>query len=99
MRVGVDVREFKKGVYTGLRTIMRDFLDHAGDTGEHEFVFFGNQYTDLDGLPGYGYKVLLVEHSTVWWDQVQLPVALKREDIDVFFSPYIKTLYGVSVRT
>ncbi|MGB2630712.1 MAG: glycosyltransferase [Candidatus Omnitrophota bacterium] len=31
------------------------------------------------------------EISTIWWDQFQLPAALKRNKIDVFFSPYIKT--------
>ena len=89
MKIGIDVREFKKGVYTGLRTILEGFLRHAG--GGHELVFFGNQDTDFDMLPAEGKKVELREKCTLFWDQVVLPLALKREKVDVFYSPYIKT--------
>ncbi|MEA3490192.1 MAG: glycosyltransferase family 1 protein [Candidatus Omnitrophota bacterium] len=89
MKIGIDVREFKKGVYTGLRTILEDFLTYVGR--EYEFVFFGNQHTDFDSIPAPGKHVMLNEVCTLWWDQVRLPAALKREKINVFFSPYIKT--------
>ncbi|MGB2600100.1 MAG: glycosyltransferase [Candidatus Omnitrophota bacterium] len=91
MRIGIDVREFRKGSYTGLRTIMRDFLFNAGGSKKHEFVFFGNQHTDLESLPGPGKKVVVEELNTFFWDQFQLPVALRREGVELFFTPYIKT--------
>ncbi|GEM_PF-798073 len=91
MRIGIDVREFKKDVYTGLRTILRNFLNYVQKYGEHEFVFFGNQHTDFSSLPERGEKVLMRERNTFWWDQFQLPGALQRKKINVFLSPYIKT--------
>lgn len=91
MRIGIDVREFKKGAYTGLRTILHGVLAHVDPAGGHELVFFGNQHTDLDAIPAAGKKILLPETNTIWWDQVQLPRALAREKVDVFFTPYIKT--------
>ena len=91
MRIGVDVREFKKDAYTGLRTILRNFLAHVEKFGEHKFVFFGNQYTDLSSLPDFGKQIVLAEVNTFFWDQFQLPLSLRKEGIDVFFSPYIKT--------
>jgi phosphatidyl-myo-inositol dimannoside synthase len=90
MKIAIDAREFRKGRHTGLRAILYDFLSHAGDKG-HEFVFFCNQYTDLDGIPCPGEKVVLHERITFFWDQWHLPAAIKKSGADVFFSPYIKT--------
>ncbi|MGD2279429.1 MAG: glycosyltransferase [Candidatus Omnitrophota bacterium] len=92
MRIGVDVREFKRDTYTGLRSILRNFVANAiKDVKEHEFIFFGNQYTEFESLPEKGKKIILQEGMTFWWDQVQLPYALLENEVDVFFSPYIKT--------
>ena len=90
MLIGIDVREFKKGVYTGLRTILGDFLENVR-TKECEFTFFCNQHTDLEDLPTFGKKVILQEDNTLFWDQFQLPWHLRKNKIDVFFSPYVKT--------
>ena len=91
MRIGIDAREFKKGTYTGLRTVMWNFLTHVNKTDEHEFILFGNQYTDMHAAPTADKKIVLNENITFLWDQITLPSALKEEKIDVFFSPYIKT--------
>ena len=91
MRIGVDVRECKKGKFTGLRSVLSNFLSNAKVLEGHEFVFFCNQHTELDSLPEYGERVVIEERNTLWWDQVKLPTALLKKNIEVFFSPYIKT--------
>lgn len=91
MRIGIDAREVRKGSYTGLRTIMDGFLSHDASLSRDEMVFFCDQHTDLDALPGYGKKSVIEGANTLLWDQFRLPSALKAEEIDVFFTPYIKT--------
>ncbi len=91
MRIGIDAREFKKGVHTGMRTILGDFLRNIRGTGEHEFVFFADRYTDTEALPGFGKKALLPGDNVFLRDQYHFPRALWEQKIDVFFTPYIKT--------
>ena len=91
MKIGIDAREFKKGVYTGLRTILRDLLDNIDPGQGHELVLFCNQHTDAEGLPSSCEKVVIKENNTFLWDQLLLPLALRREKVQVFYSPYVKT--------
>ena len=92
IRIGIDVREFKKGTYTGLRTILSDFLDNVEKySGTNEFVFFGNQNTEFTAISCQGKEVTIQEGNTFLWDQIKLPVQLRKEKIELFFSPYIKT--------
>ena len=92
MLIGIDVREFKKGTYTGLRTILSDFLDNVDKYSDGKaFVFFGNQDTEFTAISCAGKQVLIPEGNTFFWDQIKLPRQLKKEKIDLFFSPYIKT--------
>lgn len=89
MRIGIDAREFKKDTYTGLRNILRDILRNA--PSRYEYVLFCNQDTDLESLPDKMEKVVIKENFTFLWDQILLPLAIKRAKIDVFCSPYVKT--------
>jgi len=91
MKIGIDIREFQKGRYTGIRDIVGNFLMQARTSREHEFVFFGNQDTDFVSFPFPGEHVVIEQRNTLFWDQVKLPVELKKHGVDVFFSPYIKT--------
>ncbi|MGB2601734.1 MAG: glycosyltransferase, partial [Candidatus Omnitrophota bacterium] len=91
MKIGIDARECKKGVYTGLRTILRDFLDNVHSEEDHEFLFFCNQYTDIESLPSFGEKVIIQESNTFVWDQFLLPRTLLGKKIEVFYSLYAKT--------
>ncbi|MBD3425613.1 MAG: glycosyltransferase [Candidatus Omnitrophica bacterium] len=91
MNIGIDAREFKRGVYTGLRTMLDDFLCHSAARKEHDLVLFCNQHTDMEHLPAFAKKVLIPERNTFLWDQYELPRAISREKIHVFYTPYVKT--------
>lgn len=96
MRIGIDARESRKGRFTGLRTIMETFLHNLSREQGVEIILFCNQHTDLEALPGWMEKKIIKEDLVLLWDQIRLPIAIKKANIDVFFSPYIKTpLYRV----
>ena len=94
MRIGIDIRELEKGKKTGIGRMLLDFLEYisTSDTS-NEYILFGNQKTELQitRILQKNVKVKIVsERITFIWDQVKLPIAISREGIDVFFSPYFK---------
>lgn len=91
MRIGIDAREFKKGVHTGLRTILEELFSVISRDAAHELVFFCDGDTDLESLPEKGEKAVLSGNNVFYYDQVLLPAGIKAREVDVFFSPYIKT--------
>ena len=91
MRIGIDVRELEKGKFTGIGRTLRHFLAFAGDQDkENEYVLFGNQKTEYEPLAVNQTLKIIPERVTIVWDQVLLPLAIQREEIDVFLTPYFK---------
>lgn len=90
LRIGVDVREWRAGTSTGIARVLTGLLDWAGADSAHRFVLFGNQHTEMERAGDGVERVTLREGSRLWWDQVGLPRALRRADVDVFLSPYYK---------
>jgi glycosyltransferase involved in cell wall biosynthesis len=93
MKIGIDCRELRNYI-TGIGRILLEFLGEIkGDSKDFNFILFGNQYTDFllfqDVFKNYK-KVIIKEKFTLWWDQIQLKNAIKKNNIDVFFSPYYK---------
>jgi glycosyltransferase involved in cell wall biosynthesis len=93
MKVGIDCRELRANI-TGIGRILLEFLREARrKTKDFDFTLFGNQLTDFLSFPDVfeDYRtVILQEKLTLWWDQIQLKNAIKKNNIDVFFSPYYK---------
>lgn len=93
MKVGIDCRELRANI-TGIGRILLEFLREARrKTKDFDFTLFGNQLTDFLSFPDVFKpyrKVILQEKLTLWWDQIQLKNAIKKNNIDVFFSPYYK---------
>jgi len=99
MRIGVDIREFEKGKFTGIGRFLRNFLLYAGENDkENEYILIGNQKTDY--LINFdNQKVIIIpEKITFLWDQFTLPNIIKKEKIDLFFSPYFKAPIFTKVR-
>lgn len=91
IRIGVDVRDLQGSIITGIGRYLLDFLKIAPQLRpEWEFILFCNQNTSV-GLVSDNFKeVIIRERLTFWWDQIRLPLALIKEKIDLFLSPYYK---------
>jgi glycosyltransferase involved in cell wall biosynthesis len=89
LRLGVDGRELRPGVRTGIGRYLLEILRAASVDG-WSCVVYADAGARLDEtLPGVTSSIL--EGSwTQWWDQVTLPRALARDGITVFLSPYYK---------
>ena len=88
-RLGVDGRELRPGVRTGIRRYLAEVLRAASRAG-WSCVVYGDAAPASDPeLPGVSYAVL-GGPTTQWWDQVALPRALARDRVSVFLSPYYK---------
>jgi glycosyltransferase involved in cell wall biosynthesis len=89
MRLGVDGRELRPGVRTGIGRYLLEILRAASEAG-WSCVVYGDAGARLDQtLPGVTFRTL-AGSWTQWWDQVTLPRALARDRITVFLSPYYK---------
>jgi glycosyltransferase involved in cell wall biosynthesis len=89
MRIGVDAREIQNGVYTGIGRALYDFLEYVDRTADAEVVAFSTRPLPVKFMSRVRNRVIKGPW-TLWWDQVELPVAIKQERIDVFYSPYYK---------
>jgi glycosyltransferase involved in cell wall biosynthesis len=88
-RLGVDGRELRLGVRTGIGRYLLEVLRAASRDG-WSCVVYGDAGARLDqSLSGVAFTTLDASW-TQWWDQVTLPRALARDGITVFLSPYYK---------
>ncbi len=89
MRIGIDGRELKDGVRTGIGRYVLEVLRAASRDG-WECLLYGDSATRLAvALPGITLRVLDTRW-TQWWDQVLLPRQLVADRVSVFLSPYYK---------
>lgn len=93
MNIGIDCRELT-GKPTGIGRSLTEFLKLASSrTVKHKIFLFGNQRThfEQDFLNETTFqRILLPEKNTLIWDQVKLKRELKKQGVEVFFSPYYK---------
>jgi len=87
LRLAVDGRELGAGVRTGIRRYTVEVLRAAATRGV-ECIAYVDRATGYAGAPGV--TVTTLGGFTQWWDQVALPAALRRDQVDVFLSPYYK---------
>ncbi|MGH8207982.1 MAG: glycosyltransferase family 4 protein [Steroidobacteraceae bacterium] len=89
MRIGVMLRHYYQHG-GGVRVYTRALLDHMlKPDGPHEFVLFFNEKTPLGAYRDRRNvrEVSVPGRSVLWWDQVGLPLALRRYGVDVLFNP------------
>jgi glycosyltransferase involved in cell wall biosynthesis len=81
----------EKGKFTGIGRTLRNFLSFAAEQDrENEYVLFGNQKTEYVPAGSNQTLKIIPERITVLWDQFLLPLAIRRERVDVFLTPYFK---------
>ncbi len=94
MRIGIDARELggtPTGVGRYLSGLLAQWLGTPG--APHEFVLYAHQPLDLQG----GTRRVIPGSGGSWWEQVQLPSAMRRDGLDVLFSPGYTTPLTTSV--
>lgn len=90
MRLGIDAREIQDGVYTGIGRFLYNFIRYFERSHYNDHcVLFSSKPLPMSLGPKIENHVM-EEDSTFFWDQVQLPIAIKRQAINVFYSPYYK---------
>jgi glycosyltransferase involved in cell wall biosynthesis len=89
LRLGVDGRELREDVRTGIRRYLLEVVRVAVARGA-ECVVYGDRSTRLPVELAAVARRVLPSPWTRWWDQVELPRALRRDRVDVFLSPYYK---------
>lgn len=91
MRIGIDAREFHRSKRTGIGRYLLNFLEWAvKEKPDTEFFLYGNQHTELPVKAQNFKERIIPEKITFFWDQVLLPRHLKKDNIDIFLSPYYK---------
>ncbi len=89
--IAVDIREWQPEQYTGIGRFLEEFLRSATIARPLDrFLLIGDDACEVRVLAANIEVVRIPERWTLWWDQVALPVALRRAGADVFYSPYIK---------
>ena len=90
MKIGIDAREIQDGVVTGIGRSLANFIQYFGkNEKKHTLVLFSHKKIPVD-FPGNISRVLIHPCPTFIWDQWKLPIALKTNEIDLFYSPYYK---------
>jgi len=94
MKIGVNARLFIKGKMDGIAWYSYEVLRRMVQAHpDHEFVFFFDRKHDPDFIFGNNVKPVVVRpqarHPFLWFLFFEIGIrrALKREKIDVFFSP------------
>jgi glycosyltransferase involved in cell wall biosynthesis len=89
MRIGIMLRHYDQhrgGVKVYTHRLLQSLLELESD---HEFVFF---YRNPALVGTYGYhprvhEVALPAPTVLWWDQVAVPLAIRRYGIDLLYNP------------
>lgn len=94
LRIGIDARELLPGPFTGSGRYLANFLEaDLTRTSGHHFVLYGHPDTQFPSPSEcFTFKILRAP-ATLWWDHIALNRALKRDRIDLFFTPYDKMPY------
>jgi glycosyltransferase involved in cell wall biosynthesis len=100
LTIGIDGRDLFADKLTGMGRCVLNLLEHVSRAPRApRYLVFCHQNNTVE-LPEPVSSVEVVtipEGNRLWWDQVQLPRALRRAGVDVFFSPYPKLPVWTSV--
>jgi glycosyltransferase involved in cell wall biosynthesis len=89
MRIGIDARELgghATGVGRFLGGLLREW-SNSSSAGRHEFVLYAPQPLGIT-LDARRFRTREIAGTPgTWWEQMQLPDAVARDEPDVFFAP------------
>ena len=85
----MDVRELQQGIKTGIGRVVEAFITETPKIDPQARLFLYADKTTHPDLQGDRVEVrTLGQPAPLWFDQVALPMALTKDRVDVFFSPY-----------
>ncbi len=91
MILGIDAREIQDGVVTGIGRSLANFIQYFLKHGkDHELVLFSEKEIPCSFDENVRRIVMPASLLTFFWDQWKLPKALKKNKVDLFYSPYYK---------
>jgi glycosyltransferase involved in cell wall biosynthesis len=98
MIIGIDARELE-GRRTGVGRYLEGLLIHWSKIDQNFVLFFKDEIPELPILNSRNFRKVLVPFflkKEGWlWEQIALPIALRREKVDILFSPsYSTSLFG-----
>jgi alpha-1,3-rhamnosyl/mannosyltransferase len=90
MRIGVDARELS-GRATGagryLGGLLHEWARAGSEAARHEFVLYSAEPIAIE-LDARRFATRVVAGSSgTWWEQIQVPRAVRRDHLDVWFAP------------
>ena len=91
MILAMDGREFVAGRMTGIGRFLLGMLEEIARSRPHlTTVVLGGPEAQLPGSASHIHLHRVPKHTTLYWDQVLLPRALRQVGASTFFSPYYK---------
>ncbi len=92
MNICIDAREFVKDKKTGISRYLENLLLPLKNKSEHEFTLLGRDPSFLpDSLKNSRIKYINIPNApTLITDQYLLPKLARKNNADIFFSPYYK---------
>lgn len=92
MRIAIDIRKINEfGVGTYIWNLVRN-LAELDDRNAYLLLGSRRNFHELGPLPG-NFKQLYEEGSSTWINQCAIPLALRRNKIDVFHAPHPEAPY------
>lgn len=99
MRIGVDIRELEKGKMTGIGRYILNFLGYVATYDrKNEYILFGNQKTFCPVSAENITLKIIPEFNKIYWDQIVLANQIRKEKLNLFFSPYYKFPIAAKVK-
>jgi alpha-1,3-rhamnosyl/mannosyltransferase len=94
MKIAIDCRELVDGRLTGIGRILKSILpEFISNHKDLKLVLIMNQFCNYK-LTHENVKIVTVnERFTMYTDQIQIPNIVRKENADIFFSPYSKTSF------
>jgi len=90
MNIGVDAREIQEGVITGIGRSLANFIEYFGKKEKIHQLFLISEKQIPVQFNGNIKRIVIRPTYTFIWDQVKLPLALRKYNINLFYSPYYK---------
>jgi glycosyltransferase involved in cell wall biosynthesis len=91
LKILIDARELVQNRITGIGRFLLNFLNYAlKNRPDWSFILLGNQHTSCSIYSDNLKIVILREKYRLFWDQIQSLAIIKKENPDIYFSPYYK---------